>query len=278
MRVAALHTDADGRLWHATDDLHPCEAPEGTSLVTYAAHDEVRVFGVRRNVGLVLGAYGVAPRVVVVSPLAAPRGEDPAAALSALLHPPHGLVGHGGWRAIGPADAAAYRVAASADDEDCPVEGHPAWPMLSFLAGGGLPRAAAARFLAHVLDPRWFTHPVRPQRNTRLYAHLGVSPGNALAALRRGAPEWNFTHFEDALSCWWSPGAGPPPTTPDWAVLGRVYAQAGNVPLGLLAATKMLIDLACGAWAGGTFDAAVRLRPDELAAYREHEARSRRAV
>jgi hypothetical protein len=156
---------------------------------------------------------------------------------------------------------------------------HPAWPALAFVAGPdelvSLPHAA--ELLAHVVDPRWYRHPFRPHRFTRLYAHLGLSPANMRARLGVGSPGRHHARALAAVNAWYSPAGlaaygGLRCGRPE-CFLWRVYAsQSRSIARGLLRATTRFVDFVSLVWLEAEcrtagFEPGRFFRADELAAF-----------
>lgn len=74
-------------------------------------------------------------------------------------------------------DAAVYRLWAERDAAHSALlpraRNHPAWPFAAYTCAD---KELAARLLAHTGDWRWYRHPERPGRWTRLHSHLGLRP------------------------------------------------------------------------------------------------------
>ena len=81
----------------------------------------------------------------------------------------------------------------------------PTWAAVSFVPTVNM--AAACKLVCEIMDPRWYNHPRRPQRATRLFAYLGIMPAN-LAALHGIVPPgvspacYNWERAEIVLKAW----------------------------------------------------------------------------
>jgi hypothetical protein len=172
----------------------------------------IRVLGVPENAGLIArlsvsqtaGVKIAAPAVV---PSVALRA-DPEVVLHYLWQPPLTSRMAGLWNTVkGPADYCTYvimdEIGADGSVSETGIDllhDHPAWPVLSF---AGSDPAASARLVCRIGDPRWYSHPVRPGRWTRLYSRLGLTPAGVTLALQNQIPL-------PALDAWRSDRKLPP--------------------------------------------------------------------
>ncbi len=118
------------------------------------------------------------------------------------------------------------------------------WRALTFL--NPLNRLAACRLLAAIIDPRWYRHPFRPERRSRLYARLGLTPENAAALVRGTPPGRNFYEARVAACLWYTVGAKPPdgPRSFPW----RQFLAEPDPVRGLLRASRRVVDFVVEAW------------------------------
>lgn len=309
-----VHVAGDGVVWYGADKVaarcSELSVPEflddlvparGHSALAECAGEPdsgtITLVGSRHNAALIVGLRGRSLRLC--SPRVcrdAVRDDDPVAVLRALWQPELWAQLPGHWRTPTAADFDAYALTAAVVSEAPPavtamlLRAHPAWPALSFIDGrdriGDL--VAGASLLAHIVDPRWFRHPYRPNRFSRLHSHLGLTPCNARAVLGIGAPERNFHRARDASLTWFNPAGmaayegrrcGPPS-----CFLWRIFAERRTVLRGLLGATKRLVDLIALVWLAASeerypelwFDPALFFAPGEQEAFAAHAAMPRK--
>lgn len=238
----------------------------------------VRLLGTRANAPLVIKLFERraadpdfrAVSVRLGSPAAVPGAwlrADPEAVLHALWQPPAagGLAGQ--WHELGPTDYPGYAMAAAlaaAPAGDVPevvrriAEHHPAWPAVSFV--GSVDAPAACRLLAEIVDARWFQHPSRPGRPSRLLAYLGVTPDNTAAM--SGAPVKPGRHFNratTAVGAWYNQRVRRGSREPRDFLVRCLDAHAA-LGAGLLAGTRRFLGFVTAVWL-----AAVRPRHPEAA-------------
>jgi len=274
--VVRLHTDADGRVWYGADG----EPVRNTGLTAdgFVADRScrdvlrdarvVRLLGTAANAALVTRLYehrmcDAGFRLTPVwlgAPAAVPaawlRGE-PAAVLYALWQPTPAVLLAGRWHEMTAHDYVVYGLVCLVGGEagggrDVPdvawsvVPYHPAWPAVTFLAGAD--RQAACRLLAVIRDPRWYRHPTRPGRLSRLYAYLGLTPDNlAVLAGQGGRPGRHFDRAELAVRAWCGRPAAVRPGDPA-GFLFRRYAEAATPARGLLRATQQFVRFVVSVW------------------------------
>lgn len=305
--TARLHVAADGHVWYgdgsspAVDTgLDPWAFAESAAyLDRLEAVQVVRLLGTAGNASLVVKLHerrAVDPTfrdkpVYLASPAGVPAAwlrADPGAVLHHLLQPPPSARG---CHLLSPADYPTYAMIDTlAGSRGVPevtrriAAHHPAWPVFTFLRGADLD--AACRLLCDVVDPRWFHHPARPTRLTRLYAHLGLTPQNAAAVAGEGAsPGRHFNRAATAVRVWYNSGLRRPAAEPaDFP--GAVLAGPGPLGRRLLAGTRRLVALVAWVWADGAsrtrhadggFDPAVFFRDQATsAAFARHLAAARR--
>lgn len=303
-----LHADDAGVVWAADADSAPVRtgvqarrfAADGLKALGFPLHrvTAVRLFGRRENAPLVVDlwnarrtAAGTAVRVLMVGPAACPPriSADPAAALAALAQPPGGLGLAGSYR-LRDVDYSAYSLADQVDA--CGVGGrlgetchrvfayHPAHSAFSFIPT--LDRDAACRLAADVIDPRWFRHPHRSDRLSRLFSYLGLTPDNAAAFLGSDTAGRHFGRARTAFGVWCRLGKRADYDDPA-NFLYRVFRDRGGGPRGLLVATRRMLSFVVAVWEnrrqGGQQDWVFRPQQffasaAEVKAYEAHSARS----
>ena len=305
VRVLRLHTGPDGLVWYGTDTL-PFECTGRPAAEFRQDADSfdlgldrakaVRLLGVAANAALVVGLSRfhrndprrAAQEILLGSPLVypGPAGACPEAVLQALWQPAAPVQAGGCWHRMGPQEYTTYAIVSElaatgghpSDMARRSLRYHPAWPALSFLAG--LDEDAACRLVAAVIDPRWFRHPTRPARLSRLTAFLGLTPAN-MAAYVAGTPGGhNYARAVTVLDTW-ATGFKHSMEGPH-GFLHRIAAAApaGEYHLGLLKASERFARFLTEVWTAETalspevrFDPGLFFkRPDEAAAYAAHRA------
>ncbi len=305
IKLLRLHTDLDGVVWYGHDAL-PFEAtgrsagdfhrnPDGFDIGLRIAKT-VRVMGVPDNAPLVVGlkkyhhdnpkvaakqaVYLGSPQVV---PSPAMRA-SPEAVLQAMWQPAVPATVAGCWHRMGPKEYTTYaivtelKLTAGQPSELArrTLRYHPAWPALSFLAG--LDEDAACSLVAEIIEPRWFRHPFRPTRLTRLNSYLGLTPGNMAAFVSGGEGERNYARAQTVLATWANgykhSMAGP------GGFLHRIagLSPAGEYHLGLLKACERFTRFLFEVWTAESaanqevqFDPGLFFKkPDEVTGYEIH--------
>lgn len=219
-----------------------------------------RLVGNRDNADMIVRLYersvvrGMNYRIELASPSLVGRA-GPAAALRMLWSPAASAVASGGIHVMTSADFPSYLMLAAGASGDAEVAGraclalshHPAWPALSFL-----PRCSeshAVGLISDVVDPRWFRHPFRPHRISRLLAHLGVTPQNAAASLGLGRPGRNYDRFANALAVWYFDGIDSEPSAVN-NFLARVLGSRSDRSAGILSACRRFVRFMHEVWVG----------------------------
>ncbi len=138
------------------------------------------------------------------------------------------------------------------------LAGHPAWPALSYLNGpcanSIIDVSAACALLATVVDPRWFRHPFRPHRMSRLRAYLGLEPGNVRAVLGLGPPGRHHDRAVTAISTWYNPVAletcGAGRCIDPHHFLWKIFLTQRTAVRGVLRSTEKMLDFLVQVWTG----------------------------
>lgn len=310
VRVLRLHVGADGLVWYGHDSLPAdCTGRPAAEFSQDAGSFDlgldraksVRLVGVAANAALVIGLtrlhrthpkLSAAQEILLGSPLVCPgpgRLASPQAVLQALWQPAATASAPGCWHLMGPREYTTYAIVTElAATGGHPSElarrslrYHPAWPALSFLAG--LDEDAACRLVATVVDPRWFRHPFRPGRLSRLNAFLGLTPANTAAYVAGVAGDRHADRARTVLDTW--AGGFRHATAGPTGFLHRVAARApaGEYHVGLLRASVRFVRFLFEVWTAETagdpevrFDPALFFKsPDEREAYADHRGRLR---
>lgn len=81
---------------------------------------------------------------------------------------------------------------------------HPAWSALSFV--NIVDPASACALLAKITDPRWFVHPMKPHRASRLFKFLELSPSSFPVRSHEPGLATPVTDSSQlVLRCWFDP-------------------------------------------------------------------------
>jgi hypothetical protein len=126
------------------------------------------------------------------------------------------------------------------------AEYHPAWPAVTFVPTAD--HHAAVRLICDIADPRWYRHPTRPTRLSRLYSHLGLTPQNVLALLGEGQPGHNFNRAKNAVRVWYNLRAQKTAREPGDFLLRLLDARKENRAFGLLRGTQKFVAFVCAVW------------------------------
>ena len=270
-----LHVDDDDVVWFGHDDLSGHCSHLSSDEFMFVAGDRfdlpidtmnVRLIGCAANAKLILQlrhrwaakpAVRQGAKTFIVNPmLSACCHDDPAGILGALWQPSLGDFLPGYWHELSESECVAYALVDAMRESGGIVDGrvrrlikhHPAWKALSFL--GTCDETAACRFLAEIVDPRWFQHPSRPGRISRLSSYVGICPANIKAKLdaRRGGR--NFGRFVNFLSVWYRPSATPIDYTDPRNFLWRILKAGPDLPRGLKKASMRLLRFMVAVWDG----------------------------
>lgn len=223
-----LHTDAEGCVWYGS--ASQCAINSGLTPHDFVSSDVVgsalvgvqfiRVLGCSSNAELLVELFhyrATRPRLLgsqqvrLGSPVVVPAGKlcDAEFVLRCLRQlPSHGSC-VGNWHDMDKNDYCTYalinmlrRVRGTQLPEFAArvLAYHPAWPALSYVSG--LDRWHACRLLCDIVDPRWYRHPFRPNRLSRLYAHLGLTMQNMRCILGQSSEDRHFYSAVSAVLAW----------------------------------------------------------------------------
>jgi hypothetical protein len=226
-------------------------------------------------------------RIRLTAPTARGRSLDPTDVLSKLWYAGASGRPNGQWVEFSGREYAAYALLnvmrrngwRSCERARRILQYHPAWLAFSFV-----PRIdvdACCRLACLIIDPRWFVHPVRPNRLTKLYNYLGITPKNARVYGNRHlnvSPDRHHDRFKVICEAWLMPCEGGARDMDDpREFLSRVLCFAESPHRGLAAAAKRFAAFVHGVWWQGLvpdrllFDPEMFFpRTDEVEAYREH--------
>ena len=220
--ILRLHTDDSGVVWYGDDSrLAVNSGLQAPDFIASGACDldgagQVRLLGTRSNARLIVhlsrkpASRDNPTRLASPSLLAtAALRRDPEAVLQHLWQPGYHGVCCGMWHDLSPLDHCAYELLTCLKPDGTMLPGylavacrHPAWHALSFLPS--LDENAACRLLCEIVDPRWYVHPHRPGRLSKLYTYLGLTPANAKAYFAAGFPGRHYYRASLAIRTWYS--------------------------------------------------------------------------
>lgn len=270
-KTLRLHTDTHGVVWYG-DARHVAKSTGrrvaeyiGDAAVLAALGDvkSIRLLGTRHNALLISGLrtkLGAEAPIIVASPQICKTKQarrDPANVLHALWQPEASSRLPGSWHALGDYDLATYAMWVELETHSAVTsrlltlaQCHPAWKAISFIPDYG--PEAGCRMLMHILDPRWFLHPSKPHRFSRLHNYLGLTPRNARCLLRDKEPCKNYERAVAAFSTWYTINAAQQYTageaTDPEHFLWRIFRKQQSDVHGIVAATKRLVDLVAFVW------------------------------
>jgi len=271
-----LHTDDQGHVWYGHDGA----VGENSRCTVAVFFDKlkwlgvnlgsvrlIRLLGVPSNAELIVYLHHMrvrnkslsrGQRVVLGSPMVCPTAEDrgsPARVLSHLWQQ-YAVLPSGCWHDLSDKDYTTYAIIAALKDNKGEVDEqvrrifryHPLWPAVSFIPSGD--HDAACLLAARIVDPRWFRHPTRPHRLSRLYVHLGLTPKNMHAWMTNfNDRDRNFDWLTVLMRSWLGRTGVTDRTRPQH-FLWRAHAAAGGAHKGTMAATRRYVRFLYEVWSG----------------------------
>lgn len=287
-----LHVDRDDCVWCSDAGavaVNTGLSPDDfvSSGVEFSDFETVAVLGTRNNGALIHALFlarmfGRPYRVRIGSPAIVGKAavlDDPVAVLQQLLQGQYPLAGQ--WHDLDRLDFCTYSmIDAIGNAHDVPetarkiLLSHPAWPSLAFL--NNLDLDFVCRLLCEIVDPRWYRHPFRTERDSRLYAYLGLTPKNIRAWLIGSEPDRHFDRAMTTVLAWYNPAVGVGPSPGDY--LWRVFARHADVITGVLRTTQRFVTFLSRAWLMAVssrhpeqvFDARFFSEPETAAAFQSH--------
>lgn len=233
--VLRVHTDTAGDVWFGTNR----HFATNTHKTVHQFLDEVphqratfvRIVGCHSNARLITTLYQAQadtgplarrPVIQLASPAICHREVkllDPPFVLQQLWQLSASTQVPGYWHNMRPGDYHHYSMVVALEDAEGPSVGgaalrvlkyHPAWPAISFFRN--VNPDAACLLLGDVIDPRWFTHPFRPNRISKLCRFLGLTLENITTVLKELCPDdsdfaWasrgrNYERCQRVLELW----------------------------------------------------------------------------
>lgn len=264
--VLRLHLASDGQVWagddHGDAATVVAASPAAFFSLAQAIRDarSIRVLGTASNAELIyhlqrlrLASPESAVPVRIAAPAVVPTVKlrtDPVSVLHALWQPSEAASLPGLWTELTNVSFVPFLMIRQCLGRPHIAEVvrrvgrfHPAWPAFAFF---GCDQEAACRLVCAVPDFRWYAHPVRPGRITRLTAHLGLTPRNAAAYLGQAPPDHCYERAKTVFDLWRNSqrvgGAA-------W-LAGRFDGYADPVA-GLLDVSRWLLRLVRDLWTAG---------------------------
>jgi hypothetical protein len=249
--VLCLHTDR-GVVWRSDPrgaiDTYLDPADFAAAL---PPADSYCLLGNRDNAELIvalgkkLAEPGHAASVLIVSPRDFAH-RTPAYALQQLQQPGYGGMLTGSRHVMIASDQRVYALIAAGADacQQGLLRWHPAWAALSFVST--MNAESCCQLMSLIVDPRWYRHQDHPERLSRLFSHLGLTPGNAVSFLE--GEESLANHYDNAvvtIMSWFNVRGEM--TGPE-AFLWRLFKKFGEGPEALLKCTKRLVELIVRVW------------------------------
>lgn len=260
--VFRVHLDTDGQIWFGRLGVSAVRA--GLTLEEFLGHatfktaTTVRVRGDAQNARLIAGMHEHRSQrrrrplsIQVVQPVG---NLDTRLTLHQLWQPclgptrVHELTTHDYTSYALIAELQTQRDALS-DKARLLLRYHPAYPALAFVPG--LDWLLGAWTLAHIVDPRWFCHPDRPHRQTKLFRYMGVQP-EAFTRFRSAGPLADSFRQTRSSVAWRAWHTEPPSSTETLAnpghFLWRIVKNSPCLRAGNLKATQTFLRFLSLVW------------------------------
>lgn len=277
VKILRLHVDDDGRVWYG-DDLQLAINSYLPSADFLLKAEGLEFNPVNAKCVRLLGTAANAPLVVQLQQLRAGRPEllqlqrvqlgspalvptcatrsDPSSVLQHLWQPTYCNRCPGMWHDMTHLDFCTYyMISESRNTVEVPevvrrtATYHPAWPAISFI--DGLDHDLGCRLICEIVDPRWYKHPFRPGRPTKLYAHLGLTPKNMEAYLNDTPGDRHYDRARIVAGSWYDNkrgDAGPKSPSGAGSFIWRAYGCAKDRVHGLLRGCQRLVDFIRAIW------------------------------
>lgn len=302
--VLRIHVDDSGVVWCGTLGILSLRTglSVGQFILSEVFRDtlRIRLLGCAANAPLICaihnhqikhGRHGIKDSIRICSPAMFTRRQlqEPTIVLQRLWQPTSEILQASSFE-LQIHDVCAYQLLAQLQGEQYwhvtstvlqTAQMHPGWAAASFPFTSDV--EAVARLLGHIVDPRWFLHPTRPNRLTRLYQYFGLSPkncDNVLKAQRpHRMPEDRWARLQNAVKAW---TGGKTPEEIDYTQtnnhLWRIYRSRGGGK-GLHNATCHYLRMIALSWlqllvrpVRTIFLPSMMLDSEEEIAYRRHAA------
>jgi hypothetical protein len=257
-----LHNDVDGALWYGNRRVSAkpvdCGLEDFAQSKAFREAKVIRVVGVVENASLIERLHtlrkkaGLRKSIQIVSPSVS-KSKNPE---NALLASWHASVSRGAGGYCIEMEDEHYSTYALVSELHktawTPSEKarrllrfHPAWPAFSFLPTLDINKACMIAGL--IIDPRWFTHPTRPNRDTKLFSFFGVCPKVVEDVLvRKNLTGGGRTLFSTLLGSWCS--AGEPNIHDAGNFLHRILGSQDDEVRGHVIANKKYLKFVKQVW------------------------------
>ena len=232
-KILRLHTDSEGAVWCGQNGVRAVNSKlvpeEFVTHNSFRTAKLVRIMGVHDNADLIVTAYNAQKRLnssrtparsalsmsnvrlEVGSPLICPvkaLRKDPVEVLQRMWQTDTASRLSANWRTVDANLFNSYLLSMSvgevSDKSAAIFRYHPTASIFKYLSDYDI--SACMKFVSEVLDPRWFLHPDRPHRTTRLNRFLGLTPSVFKAIFSGNAAEMTGAHnISRAIvvnSCW----------------------------------------------------------------------------
>lgn len=278
VNVLRMHADSDGHVWFGDDTCRGVNS--GQTVAEFFDGDYVDLNAVRY-----IHVIGCAANAAIITRLAKFRSchpetrkfqhirlvspaictaaelESPDSVLQRLWQPSSLDLLHGRWHEMGEKEFVTYALAEGLR-KDPTLKGtagfafrhHPA--RLAYLFIPHLDATACAHLITTIMDPRWFIHPKRPHRLSKLYAYLGLVPENAALILGEGEPGRHHDRARLSIKSWYNHeslyavrnfGLNDPPFFL-WRIMQAHAKKHCNGPAAVLAATRRCVAFIHAVW------------------------------
>jgi len=215
--VLKVHVNSEG-IWYLDGAGLPTRL--ATSVAEFARGDlveranRIRLVGSAQNAELIVALYGQKccgrlASLEVVTPLVCATRRERASPTTVLysMRRFRRAPSQGGFHEVVDADLHSYALVYALQQDGSVTERvlqllstHPAWKPLQFIPT--LNPVLCARLLAHIIDPRWFVDPCRPDRGAKLHRYLGLMPAAQARVNRGGASRRDMEWCRLVLECW----------------------------------------------------------------------------
>lgn len=225
-----LHVASDGQVWYGHDRCFASGSDMGAEdFLRSHEHfgfslegvQQVRLLGVPSNAELIVELHQrrrrkpklyAGQQITLASPAVCPSAAcraDPLQVMQHLWQPSTSGFTSGFWHQLGELEFPTYALINSL--AKCPgpklddlssrlLHYHPAWPALSFLPT--VDTYQAAQVVTTIVDPRWFRDLCHPDRLSRLFEFMGLTPGNVRAFVDGLHVGRHYHRFRSVLDSW----------------------------------------------------------------------------
>lgn len=274
--VLRLHVADDGLVWYGSDNqfavnsyMQPSGFFQDNPLgFDFADPRCIRVLGTHSNASLLVFLHTLriaAPatfkkqKLMLGSPSLVPTANlrsEPTTVLQHLWQPSCTSVAPGMWHEMTQLDYCTYAMIDEMQKVGCDdrvpevvqriVTYHPVWPALAYIPF--LDRDAVCRLLCDIVDPRWFQHPSRPHRHSRLHAYLGITPRNMNAYLTSAFPDRHFNRARNVIASWYNRKFTKGDRLGKGKFLWQAFSTGGDKASGLLRGTQRFVSFLQEFW------------------------------